>query len=466
MKIKNPKLMIACSIGGAFLFTGFIYSIMHTTSSSQTNPQSNTGNAIASYDYQSGDTNTEVLNTVVANQKSLEASNKALAAKNEQLEQQLQQGQATQIDSIKGTLADQLASIKNSLQAQIDGQHNALNSGSPSNPNAGYAINGAGNNNSVSTGQSGVIGTVEDISSAFTAPASPQSNSVAAVYAAANGGSQQQNAAPSLPSDSQPQNQPQLMYSIPDGATIGSVYMMTATLAEVPVSGRLIAPAWPFKAIIGRQDLMGTNSQMLPSQIAGAIIQGHAVGNMGLGCANLYVDKITYTFNDGHFWVYPSDANDQSSSDGTQVYPSHSLGYLALPDGTQCITGLYLTDAPKVLLNLTLLGAANNAGNVMANQQISTVSNALTGQTGTNITGSAGKLFGWSALSGGSDAALTYYQQRVADVFDAIFLPSSTNHQPTKLIFNVQETIPIDYDPNSVMDASKTSLSGGNNNLD
>jgi len=256
------------------------------------------------------------------------------------------------------------------------------------------------------------------------------------------------------------------MYSIPDGATIGSIYMMTATLAEVPVSGRLIAPAWPFKAIIGRQDLAGTNGHMLPSQIAGAIIQGHAVGNMGLGCANLYVDKITYTFNDGHFWVYPSDNNNSGSNDGTQVYPSHSLGYLALPDGTQCINGLYLTDAPQVLLNLTALGAASSAGNVMANQQLSTVSNAMTGQMGTSLTGSAGKLFGWSALAGGSTAALNYYQQRVSDIFDAIFLPASANHQPTKLIFNVQQTIPIKYDLTQMMDSSKGQLSVNNSNLD
>lgn len=467
MKQKNPKLMIALGVGGVILFTGFVYGFFHTGgSSANSNTQSNNPNAVQAFDLESGDTNTEVLNTVVAQQKSLEASNAALASKNQQLEQQAAQGDTTQMDAIKGSLADQLASIKNNLQSEIDAQHNSL--ANPNNPsNSGYAINGSSNPSFDNVTPGGVIGTIQDISGAFVAPAVPGStNSVAAIYAAANT-QNQTTTAPNLPSDTQAQSQLQPMYNIPDGATIGSIYMMTATLAEVPVSGRLIAPAWPFKAIVGRQDLMGTNSQMLPSQIAGAIIQGHAVGNMGLGCANLYVDKITYTFNDGHFWVYPSDSTQSSNSNnGTQVYPSNELGYLALPDGTQCINGLYLTDAPKVLLNLTALGAAANAGNVMANDQISTVSNGMTGQTGTNITGSVGKLFGWSALAGGSNAALNYYQQRVADVFDAIFLPASTNHEPTKLIFNVQQTIPIEYDPNSAMDVSKTSLSSNTNNLD
>ncbi len=470
MKQKNPKLMIALAALGVVVFFGFVYEISHSSPSQATATQTTNPNSVSNYDLESGDTNTEVLNTVVANQKQLEADNQALTTKNQQLEQQAQLNESQQMNQVKSSLTEQL----NELASELNNQRSSLNSAdhtSQANQNAGYAINGGSAFNSLAQPGGGVIGTIDDISQAFASPATQGggNNSVSAIYGTNQSQQQNSSVAPSLPSDnsnSQSQNQPKLMYSIPDGSTIGSVYMMTATLAEVPVSGRLVAPAWPFKAIVGRDDLMGTNSQMLPPQIAGAIIQGHAIGNMGLGCANLYVDKITYTFNDGHFWVYPNDSATQNSNNGTQVYPSNTLGYLALPDGTQCINGLYLTDAPKVLANLTLLGAASNAGNVMANHQISTVSNAFTGQTGTNITGSAGKLFGWSALAGGSTAALNYYQQRVSDIFDAIFLPSSTNHQPTKLIFNVQQTIPIDYDPNSVMDSSKTSLSSNLNNLD
>lgn len=463
MKQKNPKLMIALTGLGLVVFLGFVYSISHHGNSGTTAvKQVANPNTVSAYDLQSGDTNTEVLNTVVANQKKL-------AQKNAELEQEVQKGQAQQIGAVKNSFTDQLNAIKDQLQAEINTQKSALSGNANNNNsqnNVGYFVNGGSGSFGISQQPSGVIGTVGDISQAFSQSVIQGTqniqNNVAAVYAQdqakANG------AVTTV--DTQKQNQPTLMYSIPDGSTIGSVYMMTATLAEVPVSGRLIAPAWPFKAIIGSQDLMGTNGQMLPSQISGAIIQGHAVGNMGQKCANLYVDKITYTFNDGHFWVYPNGNNDNSSNDGTQVYPSHSLGYLALPDGTQCITGLYLTDAPQVLLNLTALGAATNAGNTMANQQVSTVSNVMTGQTGTSITGSAGKLFGWSALAGGSTAALNYYQQRVSDIFDAIFLPSSTNHQPTKLIWNVQKTIPIEYDSSTVMNSSKTDMSSNLNNLD
>lgn len=462
MKQKNPKLMLTLAGLGMGAFIVCLIAFTHGGNVQATAKNTNSS-SVTSYDLESGDTNTEVLNTVVANQKRLEQRNDVLAAKNEQLEAASQQQSTQQISQVKGTLTDQLDQLRDELQSQLSNQKSALSNSPAPSANSGYAINGSAAPAMGVDSSGGVIGTVADISQDFVAPVAPGANSVSAIYA-----NQNQTAAPVLPSDANPQTQNPLkpMYNIPDGATIGSIYMMTATLAEVPVSGRLIAPAWPFKAMIGRQDLMGTNSQMLPSQIAGAIIQGHAVGNMGLGCANLYVDKITYTFNDGHFWVYPQDSDGSNNSDGTQVYPSHSLGYLALPDGSQCINGLYLTDAPQVLANLTILGAASNAGNVMANQQVSTVSNALTGQTNTNITGTAAKLMGWSAVAGGSTAALNYYQQRVSDVFDAIFLPASTNHEPTKLIFNVQKTIPIEYDPNAVMDESKDQLDSNLTNLD
>lgn len=462
MKQKNPKLMLALAGLGVGAFIVCLIAFTHGGNVQATAKNTNSS-SVTSYDLESGDTNTEVLNTVVANQKKLEQRNDVLAAKNEQLEAANQQQATQQISQVKGTLTDQLDQLRDELQSQLSNQKSALSNSPAPSANSGYAINGSAAPAMGVDTSGGMIGTVADISQDFVAPVAPGANSVSAIYA-----NQNQTTAPVLPSDANPQTQNPLkpMYNIPDGATIGSIYMMTATLAEVPVSGRLIAPAWPFKAMIGRQDLMGTNSQMLPSQIAGAIIQGHAVGNMGLGCANLYVDKITYTFNDGHFWVYPNDTDDSNNNDGTQVYPSHSLGYLALPDGSQCINGLYLTDAPQVLANLTILGAASNAGNVMANQQVSTVSNALTGQTNTNITGTAEKLMGWSAVAGGSTAALNYYQQRVSDVFDAIFLPASTNHEPTKLIFNVQKTIPIEYDPNAVMDESKHQLGSNLTNLD
>jgi homoserine acetyltransferase len=75
-------------------------------------------------------------------------------------------------------------------------------------------------------------------------------------------------------------------------------------------------------------------------------------------------------------------------------------------------------------------------------------------------------LFGFSALAGGSQAALNFYQQRVADVFDAIFLPSSTNHQPTELVFNVQQTIAIKYDPKALMNESQSDAAAARNRLD
>lgn len=480
MKPKNPKLMIALGSLGMFVFLGFVFSLMHSGGGRE--PAANQGgnpNAIAAYDYQSGDTNTEVLDTVVANQKKLEESNAALSAQNVALEKAQTQNDSQNINQVKSSLTSQLDSVVTQLQSEMSAQHGALASSTSTQQNtAGYVINGEGVSGGGSglsaQGSGGVIGSVDDISQVFVSATAGNAgngktnfgNNIAAVYG--NGvSSAQKNQAPALPSDvsRDQKKQPTLMYAIPDGSTIGSVHMMTATLAEVPVSGRLIAPAWPFKAIVGDKNLMGTNGHMLPNQIAGAIIQGHAIGNMGLGCATLYVDKITYTFPDGHFWVYPAEGSSQGD-DGKQVYPSHSLGLLTLPDGTSCINGLYLTDAPKVLLNLTALGAGSNAGNVMANQQISTVSNGMTGVTGTNITGSAGKLFGWSMLAGGSTAALNYYQARVSDVFDAVFLPASTNHEPTELIFNVQQTIPIKYDPNSVMNASKNGLLSSNNTLD
>ena len=132
MKQKNPKLMLALAGLGVGAFIVCLIAFTHGGNVQATAKNTNSS-SVTSYDLESGDTNTEVLNTVVANQKKLEQRNDVLAAKNEQLEAANQQQATQQISQVKGTLTDQLDQLRDELQSQLSNQKSALsNSPAPS----------------------------------------------------------------------------------------------------------------------------------------------------------------------------------------------------------------------------------------------------------------------------------------------------------------------------------------------
>lgn len=234
-------------------------------------------------------------------------------------------------------------------------------------------------------------------------------------------------------------------YTLPAGSTLMQVHLMTALIGEVPVSGHLLAPAFPFKAIVGKRQLLAANGWHLPPALQGMIVQGYSVGNMTLSCTRAYVTQVLFVFNDGHFVVFPKKV----SHNATALYPDNSLGYVSTPSGNPCLTGKLITNAHKVIANLAALGGLAGAGHLVADQQLRTVTDGFNVEH--PIAGSIGTFMGARFLGTGSDAALQWYQKRAADSFDAIYIPASLNFhgrfRPTQVVVNLTQTIPLDWNP-------------------
>ena len=187
------------------------------------------------------------------------------------------------------------------------------------------------------------------------------------------------------------------------------------------------------------------------------------MGNMTMSCARAYVTKALFVFNDGHFMIYPQKDQNQGATD---LYPRNALGYLSDPYGNTCILGKYITDAPKVLGSIIAITTAGGIGEAVAEAQTSTMTDAS--QSTSIISGDVGKYAAGAALGNASQQVLNWYLNRVGDVFDAVYIPDTENHQPKRLVFNVTNTIPIDLDKNgrTLQYENFQELSAINTNLD
>lgn len=468
MMQKHPKLLIIGGIICLILIVGLLWS------GHQESPKSSTQNnpikqpAIIK-DKVSGDTENEVLKTVLANQETLKTQNKKLQDENEELRKKGIKDVSQVITKIKEELESEIGKVRSDVDTRAKSQDYTINAGS-------------GWQGSSDAGQAQVITSAPDLSQDNVATDSISSKKIEndnshLSSSNFNSNDDSNDKPPTLPSDTDEKSEGPFnpnnpndatntitpFYTIPAGSTLNHVKLMTALIAEVPVSGRLVAPAFPFKAIIGKKQLYAANGLTLPDDLRGTIIQGYSVGSMSMSCARVYVNRILFVFNDGHYEVYP-DKDDQN--DATSVYPKNALGYLSDSYGNTCLVGKYITDAPKVLANLAILGGISTGANAVATAQFSTMNN---GQAFTSaMTGNMGKLVGASAVNGASQEILQWYKERVGDVFDAVFIPASFNHRPTDLALHISKTIPIDLDKKgrTLRYENKNTLSSYFNKLD
>jgi integrating conjugative element protein (TIGR03752 family) len=454
-----PKMLLV--VGGfcLLMIAGFLWSLHEAPKPAYLLPPTQKS---FSKDSASSDTNTEVLRTVVANQRSLQKQNEKLQDENKKIKQSGIENLQSTILKATATLENKLLQTKSSLQEQIVGQNktitelqmrlshraNERSEKSERNEKNGKLMMtspSALNDNAEGANETQVINAVPDLS----APQEAMDVSGSALMQSEH----KISPPPVLPSNEKLKENPEILsqkkipyYTIPANSTLNHVVLMTSIIAEVPVGGHLIAPAFPFKAIIGRKDLFSANGYSLPKEIAGIVMEGYSVGNMTMSCARPYVTRILFVFDDGHFVVYP----DKSNVDATQIYPKETLGFLSDPYGNTCISGQYLTDAPKVITNMAVLGGTAATAGALSSAQMTTMSNAF--QANSQLTGNVAKYMGGAFVNGASQKALDWYTTRVADVFDAVFIPATFKNTVTQqvevmqMVFHVEQTIPVDLD--------------------
>ena len=425
----SPKLLL---IAGGFAFVliiGFIWAHLKT-------PQAN--HVMAStehtvFDVASGDTNNEVLRTILAKQEKLEADNQQLQAQNKLLEQKGITDLQDKMNATQDQFNQKLSETSQQLKEEI------INKGSTSQSDKqNYPV--------VDSNQPHTIRDVPDLTQPLI-PDSEDKNNTSALPT--------QNIPPELPfsqdtafssafeNKTQKKDDTKIpYYTIPANSTLANVSLMSAIIAEVPVQGRLVEPAFPFKALIGRKDLLAANGATLPDELSGMVVSGYSVGNMTMSCARAYVTSALFVFNDGHFEVYPKDSSDEE--DATQLYPKNTLGYLSDPFGNTCLSGRYITNAPRVLTNLIAISTAGGVGAAAAQAETTTMTNA--NQSVSQMTGNMGQYALGLGINNASNEVLKWYLARVSNVFDAVYIPSSHEYQATHIVLNITQTIPIDFD--------------------
>src|SRR3990167_6944818 len=410
--LKKPKTLAAIAIFGLILIICFFKTVDHSQSKVQKNEHIKSHQP---FDVASGDTNNEVLKSIVARQQAEDSLNKKLIDENKKLELQNSTLQQKDLTKIKNYVQQQINSKESQLnQSQDNSNLSDHEKKSKSNNKLEYPVN---NSAESTVKQDQVITSVPDLSSSSQLSTTTLTTTKSAVSKE----SLQSNLSP-LPSDSISSTKSKKTipyYTIPDGATAGNAVLLSPLVGEVPVNGQLLSPAFPFKAIISYRDtknMFAANGVPLPTGISGTILQGYSVGDMSLGCARAYVMKILFVFHDGHYVVFPKRHRDSKSA--TQVYPNNSIGYLSDAYNNSCISGKYITDAPKVIASLAFFGGAAGAGGAIAQSQTQTIANFSTGTAGTIINGNLAKYAGGIALGEGSKAALAWYQARINGITD------------------------------------------------
>lgn len=405
---KHPKVLIALIIIVVIALIGALWNGNHAAI--------NKGGKYAAQnpfgDTASGDTNNETLRTLTATTQGMEKNQAQLAetlrknnASNQHTLASFKQKMAAQMAAFEAKAAATLATLKQQKQT-------TKTSATTKDP---YGM-------SAKTATGEMITTVPDLTQ-HKAPL-PTVNPPPDT----SGAPSMANTAGAGVSDAEHNIKGIPYFTLPPQVTFGNVAMMSSLMGEVPVSGKLLAPALPFKAIIGHKHMFAANGQLMPEGLAGMVLAGYSIGNQGVGCVSAYVTQILFVFNDGHFVSFPDSEKNQVTA--TKVDASQAIGYLSDGAGNACIPyaqhhGKYITNAPQVLGSLAGLSGIAGAGQAIAQSQTQTISNFTSGTTGTILSGSLGKYAAGLAIGNGAQAALDWYKARVADSFDAVYIPGS-----------------------------------------
>jgi integrating conjugative element protein (TIGR03752 family) len=222
-------------------------------------------------------------------------------------------------------------------------------------------------------------------------------------------------------------------YTIPVNATLTGAIAMQPIIGRIPIDGKVPDP-YTFKAIIGAKNL-AANGIDVPPDIQGIVASGVAEGGMLGKCARGEITSMTFVFQDGRIST-------------TEAKSGQALGTIAAANGNPCIAGSFHTDAALFLGATAGLAGLQGYGNALSQAQLNTTTSATTGATISSLIGSANKFAFGQGFSAASQAAQKWWEQRVQNSFDFVYVPNVNPKTKKKLELNINVTqeIPIDYD--------------------
>lgn len=220
-------------------------------------------------------------------------------------------------------------------------------------------------------------------------------------------------------------------FTIPENGTMTRVTAMTAIVGRVPIDGKVQDPM-KFKAIIGRENL-AANGFEVPDDVAGIVVSGIAIGDMALQCSEGYVHSLTFVFDDGAIRTVSSRAAGSGSP------RDKALGYVTDLYGNPCISGTFVTNAPRYLTDIILSRGASIGARAYAAAQTTTTDSGVTGNSSTSVTGSRGAFVLGQAAAGGVDEVTHWLTSRLKNSFDAVVTRAGQ-----KVVLHIEQEIAID----------------------
>jgi hypothetical protein len=242
------------------------------------------------------------------------------------------------------------------------------------------------------------------------------------------------------------------IYTIPVNATLTSATLMTPLVGRVPIDGQLPSP-YHFKLVLSAKNLTA-NGYPMPG-VKGAVMSGIASGDMLGSCARGDIHSMTFIFNDGTI-----STTQMKGSDDT-------LGYISSRTGNPCIPGTFHSDAGIFLGAQMGLAGIEGYANALSDSQYmsSTTSEGVGIRT---LMGDANKAAIGQGASTAAQAAQTWWNRRVQNSFDYVYVPNVNKNDGhvMKIVVNITQQIPIDYNPNARKVSYEDALQTNYNQLD
>lgn len=376
-------------------------------------------------DNASADNKVEALKTMTADLLNVENKNKQL----EQTVQHLQAQNKNSISDLKKSLSDQVQTALEKIQNQNEEKQQAFEASLKQKIKTNtedYPING--------TSDSSSFIWISDLSKTTQKNPSTSDKTDSGLF---NLNNHTDSLLHNNPSDNgsdeaQKKNPVKPIYTIPMNATLTGATLMTPLVGRVPIDGKLPSP-YHFKLVLSANNLTA-NGYPLPG-VKGAVMSGIASGDMLGHCARGDIHSITFIFNDGTISTTKAKGSDSS------------LGYISSQTGNPCIAGSFHSDAGLFLGAQMGLSAAEGYANALSSAQYRN-STTAEGATFSTLIGSANKAALGQGASAASQAAQTWWNRRVQNSFDYVYVPN-IDHQtgrPTKAVVNITQQIPINYD--------------------
>jgi len=380
-------------------------------------------------DNASSDTPVETLKTLTAEVSTVQQQNQLLVEQNKALIEQDKKTLAEFKTDVMNQVQQQVSTFKTENQALMEDAKKSIGQVSQSN-------NNGSNNNGTTNNTDNHLVWVDDLQ------ASPSSDALSAKGLQStddNNSGLLLNSSSTSTSTEEPdikqKKKSVAYYTIPVNATLTGAIALQPIIGRVPIDGKVPDP-YTFKAVIGAKNL-AANGIDIPPDIQGIVVAGVASGDMLGSCARGEITAMTFVFVDGRIST-------------TQAKLGEYLGSIAAANGNPCIKGSFHSNAAIYLGAQATLAGMQGYGNALSQSQLSNTTSATTGASISQLIGNANQYAFGQGFSAAAQSASKWWEQRVQNSFDFIFVPNvdPNTGKKLKLNINITQEVAIDYDFN------------------